>query len=144
MLADIALAVGLQGAQRRIAQADAIGLQLDQTTLGVVQACIEVKTLYTVLLLRQLLALQGECTLGSAQRAADIQPPFGLASQPGPQLPEPGQVEVDTPGQALLQAATAVDAVVTQLHGQRTEGPVLPGAFGLYLEHCQLAAQAPL
>jgi hypothetical protein len=55
-----------------------------------------------------LLALQGQVALRRVQRAADVQAPLDLPLQPRPQLAEPRQVEVDTPGQALLQAAAAV------------------------------------
>lgn len=46
------------------------------------------------------------------------------------------------PRQALLHAATAVDAVVTQLDSQCAQGPALPCPLGLGLEHGWLATQA--
>jgi len=64
--------------------------------------------------------------------------------QPRPQLTEPRQIEVDAPGQALLQATAAVDTVIAQLHSQGAERPGLPGTLCLDLEHRRLPAQAPL
>ena len=142
LLANVAFAVGLQRAQGCVTQVDTGCLELEYTALGAVQARIQVQLLQTVFGLGQALALQAQRTLRGLQGAGDIQPTLDPALQPWPQLAQARQVEVDSPRQALLQAATAVDAVVTQLDSQCAQGPALPCPLGLGLEHGWLATQA--
>jgi len=84
LLADITLAIGLQGAQHRVAQADAAGLEVDHAPLGAVQTPLQLEPLEVVFFLRQLLALQGQVALRCVQRAADVQAPFNPPLQPRP------------------------------------------------------------
>ncbi len=142
LLANVAFSVGLQGPQCRVTQVNAAGLEFDHATLGVVQPGIQVQLLQAVFRLGQPLALQCQRTLRGLQGTGDVQPALDLALQSWPQLAQARQVQVDPPGQALLQAATAIDAVTPELDCQRAQGPALPCPLGLDLEHCRLAAQA--
>ena len=84
LLANVAFAVGLQGAQCRVTQVNAAGLELDHAALGVIQAGIQVQLLQAVFRLGQALALQGQRTLRGLQGAGDVQPALDLALQPWP------------------------------------------------------------
>ncbi len=79
--------------------------------------------------------------MGGLERAGDINPAIELTAQLRPELGQTRQLDIDLPGELLLQAALAVDAVVAQAYLQRIEVPLLAAAIGLGLDHRRLATQ---
>ncbi len=93
---------------------------------------------------RQLLALEPKLALRRLERAGHVEPAVDLTAQLWPQLGQACEFDIDLPGQALLQAAAALDAVVAQAQVEVGEGPLLAGAVGLGRQHGGLPAQAAL
>ncbi|MNQ63322.1 hypothetical protein D3C85_777000 [compost metagenome] len=109
-----------------------------------VEPGIQVEVLQAVFFHGQALPLELELPLGGLQGSGYIQAPLELALQARPQLAEARQVQVDLPGQTLLQATAAFDVVAAQADVQGAERPVLPCPFGLGQQNGRLPAQAPL
>ncbi|MNM71361.1 hypothetical protein D3C81_830240 [compost metagenome] len=143
-MANIATTFGGERAQSGIAQTNSAGLQINHCTLGTVQPCIQGQALQVIVSLGQLLALQGQRALRRLQGSGDFQLTLELPLQVRPELAKTRQIEVQLTGQALLQAATAVDVVVAQADIESAEGPGLSSTLSDSLEHCRLTAQTPL
>ena len=93
---------------------------------------------------KSMLALEVEFALGSLEAAGHVKSAVDLAAQLRPKLGQARQLDIDLPGQTLLQAATAVDAVVTQANIQVGQRPLLASAFSLGRQHGGLPTQAAL
>src|SRR5450830_456874 len=141
---EIALPVQSQGAQCRVAGLDTFALEVQLPTLGAVEVGLEAEVLQTVIGKYQLLAVQADLALRRLQRAGEIDPAFDLPAQLRPELAQARQVEVELPGQALLQAAAALDAVIAQANIQGSEGPLFAFTAGLGLEQRRLPTQFAL
>ena len=141
---DIALGAGGEVANLRLAALNAAGLEVELGALGAIEVGVQVEALQAVVGKGQLLALEVELALRGFQGAGHLDTPVDLPAQLRPQLGQARQLDVDLPGQTLLQAAAAVDAVVAQADVQVGEGPLFAGAFGLGGEHGGLPAQAAL
>ncbi len=102
------------------------------------------QALQAIVLEGQLRALQPELALRRLERAGDIDPAIDLAAQLRPELGQSRQLDVDLPGELLLQAALAADAVVAEADLQGVEVPLLAAAIGLGLQDGRLATQLAL
>jgi len=141
---DIALGAGGEVANLRLAALNAVGLEVELGALGAIEVGVQVEALQAVVGKGQLLALEVELALRGFQGAGHLDTPVDLPAQLRPQLGQARQLDVDLPGQTLLQAAAAVDAVVAQADVQVGEGPLFAGTFGLGRQHSGLPAQAAL
>ena len=141
LVLDIALAAGGQRAQRGVAGLDAAAFEVDFRPLRAIEGRVQVQALQAIVFESQLRALQPELALRCLERAGDINATVELSAQLRPELGQTWKLDVDLPGELLLQTALAGDAVVTEADLQRVEVPLFTAAVGLGLDHRRLAAQ---
>ncbi|KAF1071528.1 MAG: hypothetical protein GAK45_00496 [Pseudomonas citronellolis] len=139
-----ALALDGEGAELRIAGAQAVGGEVEAAALGSVEAGLERQLADQVVVVGQALAVQRQVALRCLQGARQVEAAIDLPGQPRPQLAQAAEGDIDTPGEFLLQAGIAADAVVAQAHLERTQVPALTLAAGIGLELRGLVAQAAL
>ena len=117
-----------------VAGLNAAAFQVDLRALRAVEGGVEVEALQAIVLETP---VAGPCRsslpCGAFRRAGDVDLTIDLPAQLRPQLGQARQLDVDLPGQFLLQAALAVDAVVAEADLQGIQVPLLASAVGLGL-----------
>ncbi|MNS33574.1 hypothetical protein D3C72_656900 [compost metagenome] len=135
------MGAGGQHTQIGVAGLNAAALQIDLCPLRTVEGGVEVEALQAIVLEGQLRTLQVEFALRCFQRAGDIDLPVDLPAQLRPELSQTRQLDINLPGEFLLQTALAADAVVAETDLQGIQIPLFASAISLGLEDRRLPTQ---